>query len=66
MNDEQAGRKQYRLLTGVDDSAFCQKVSDALLDGYVLFGSPALTFNGTDVMCAQAVVLPGYLPPVVT
>ncbi len=49
----------YRLLTGTDDRAFCEKVSAALDDGYVLHGEPQLTTrpDGT-VVCAQAVVLP--------
>jgi len=52
-----APRKRFRMLTGIDDSAFCQKVSDALADGYVLYGSPTMTFNGTNVIVGQAVVL---------
>ena len=54
------GRLRYRLLTGVDTAAFCERVSDLLADGYVLYGSPALTFDpdqGTRVV-AQAVILP--------
>jgi len=50
-------KKRYRMLTGIDDSAFCQKVSDALDDGYELYGSPTMTFNGTNVYVGQAVVL---------
>ena len=50
-------KKAYRLLTGIDDSEFCQKVSDALKDGYELYGSPSVTFNGKNVIAAQAVVL---------
>ena len=53
----------YRLLTGVDDSAFCHRVSDALALGYQLYGGPAATFNGQTVIVAQAVVWPGHLPP---
>lgn len=49
----------YRLLTGPDDRSFCEKISAALADGYVLYGSPSVTFNGERVICAQAVVLPG-------
>jgi hypothetical protein len=47
----------YRLLTGSDDRAFCEKVSAALDDGYELYGSPAIAArpDGT-VVCAQAVV----------
>lgn len=48
---------RYRLLTGPDDHAFCERVSAALEDGYELHGSPAATFNGKDVIVAQAVVL---------
>jgi len=49
----------YRLLTGGDDRAFCEKVSTALEEGYQLYGSPAITArpDGT-IVCAQAVVLP--------
>lgn len=50
---------RYRLLTGPDDHAFCERVSAALEEGYELYGSPAATFNGKDVIVAQAVVLRG-------
>ena len=52
---------RYRLLTGPDTSAFCERVSDALADGYVLYGSPSITFDGTTTYAAQAVVLPDVL-----
>lgn len=52
---------RYRLLTGPDTSAFCERVSDALADGYVLYGSPTITFDGTTTYVAQAVVLPDVL-----
>lgn len=48
---------RYRLLTGVDDSRFCERISAALDDGYELYGSPAATFNGKEVIVAQALVL---------
>ncbi|MHA7178348.1 DUF1737 domain-containing protein [Arthrobacter sp. Sr24] len=48
----------YRLITGPDDRSFCERISAALDDGYVLHGGPAVTFNGTSVICAQAVILP--------
>ncbi len=48
----------YRLLTGTDDRAFCERVSEALAQGYRLHGSPVLTYDGTRVVTAQAVVLP--------
>jgi hypothetical protein len=48
----------YRLLTGPDDANFCRRVSEALALGYVLYGSPAATFDGERVIVAQAVVWP--------
>ena len=35
-------RKLYRFLSGVDNAEFCQRVSDALADGYVLYGNPVM------------------------
>jgi hypothetical protein len=48
---------RYRLLTGPDDRAFCEKVSAALDEGYELYGSPSIS-KGADgvVSCAQAVI----------
>ena len=51
-------RLRYRLLTGPDTSAFCERVSAALDEGYVLYGSPSITFDGTTTYVAQAVILP--------
>ncbi|MCG8575933.1 MAG: DUF1737 domain-containing protein [Flavobacteriales bacterium] len=48
----------YRVLTGPDDDHFCKRVSEALEQGYQLHGSPALTYNGTVVIVAQAVIWP--------
>jgi hypothetical protein len=53
------GLPVYRLLTGPDDAAFCRRVSEALALGYRLHGSPAATFNGMQVIVAQAVLWPG-------
>jgi len=50
------GLPRYRLLTGMDDAAFCHRVSDALALGYQLYGSPAATFNGNNVVVAQAIL----------
>lgn len=47
---------RYRLLTGTDDRAFCEKVSQALEEGYELHGSPAITQVAGRVRVAQAVV----------
>lgn len=52
------GLPAYRILTGRDDDAFCHRVSEALALGYRLYGSPAATFNGTEVIVAQAMVWP--------
>jgi len=52
------GLPRYRLLTGKDDAAFCQRVSEALALGFQLYGSPAATFSGKDVIVAQAVLWP--------
>jgi hypothetical protein len=52
------GLPVYRVLTGPDDAAFCRKVSQALALGYLLQGSPALTFNGQQIIVAQALVWP--------
>jgi len=48
----------YRILTGPDDAAFCHRVSEALALGYTLYGSPAVTFNGKDIIVAQAIIWP--------
>lgn len=52
------GLPAYRLLTGPDDAAFCHRVSEALALGYLLYGAPAATFDGTRVIVAQAIVWP--------
>ena len=52
------GLPTYRILTGPDDAAFCHRVSEALALGYLLYGSPAATFNGTHVIVAQALIWP--------
>ena len=49
--------KRYKVLTGIDDSEFCSRVSAALDAGYELHGAPAATFNGKNVILAQALVL---------
>jgi len=55
--NEQTEKLGYRLLTGTDDKAFCERVSQALKDGYELYGSPSITFNGERNIVAQAVIL---------
>lgn len=48
--------KVYRYLTGKDDVNFCARVTKALNEGYELFGSPTMSFNGTEVIVGQAIV----------
>ena len=50
-------RLRYRLLTGANDRAFCQRVSDALDEGYELYGSPSIISDNGEQTVAQAVVL---------
>ena len=59
MNTEMTQRKTYRFLTGPDDDAFCRRVSDALAEGYVLYGDPVMVISDGTRYCGQAVVLPG-------
>ena len=51
----------YRLITGPDDRSFCERISTALAEGYVLHGSPAATSNGGKVIVAQALILPAAI-----
>ena len=52
------GHPIYRLVSGPDDSTFCARVSEALMQGYELHGSPTITFNGMLTYAAQALVWP--------
>lgn len=47
--------KIYRYLTGSDDSSFCHKVTEALQQGWELYGSPSIAINHERVVCGQAV-----------
>lgn len=51
-------RPVYRLLTGKDDRAFCERVSEALEQGWRLYGSPTISWDheGGCMKAAQAVV----------
>ena len=50
--------RRYRMLTGPDDRSFCDRVTEALKDGYELYGDPQLTYDAAKgrVICGQAVV----------
>ena len=52
------GLPTYRVLTGPDDATFCRRVSAALEQGYLLYGSPSTTFDGESVIVAQAIIWP--------
>jgi haloacetate dehalogenase len=58
MSEPPDGLPIYRVLTGPDDDSFCRRVSAALAAGYKLHGSPAVTFDGTNVIVAQALSWP--------
>ncbi|MFT4021008.1 MAG: DUF1737 domain-containing protein [Acinetobacter sp.] len=47
--------KIYRYLTGKDDANFCARVTKELNDGFQLYGSPTMCFNGTDVIVGQVI-----------
>ena len=51
-------RKSYRFLSGVDDATFCQRVSDVLAAGYVLYGNPIMVMDNGNRIVGQAVSLP--------
>ncbi|MBE8517489.1 DUF1737 domain-containing protein [Amycolatopsis sp. H6(2020)] len=53
------GLPRYRMLTGPDDAKFCHRVSEMLELGYRLYGSPAVTYDGEQVIVAQAVLWQG-------
>ncbi len=48
---------KYRLISGKDDSSFCERISKLIEEGYCLYGSPSVTYNGKDVIAVQAVIL---------
>jgi hypothetical protein len=53
-----APKKAYKFLTGTDDADFCQRVSDALGDGYVLYGPPIMQVDANGQRhCGQAILL---------
>lgn len=59
--------KLYRYLTGVDDSAFCHRITAALNKGWSLHGGPTLTYDveRKRVIAGQAIVkeAPGEYTP---
>ena len=48
--------KVYRYLTGKNDDTFCHRVTEALNQGFELYGPPTLTYDHAreSVICGQA------------
>ena len=38
-------RTIYRLLTGQDDADFCRRVTEALSEGWILYGPPSIAYD---------------------
>lgn len=52
------GLPPYRVLTGPDDASFCHRISEAIALGYRLHQGPSVTYNGKEVIVAQALLWP--------
>ncbi|MBL6605280.1 MAG: DUF1737 domain-containing protein [Alphaproteobacteria bacterium] len=53
---EMTTHKRYRFLSGPDDAEFCQRVSEALAQGYKLYGNPVLVIEEGQRIVGQAVI----------
>ena len=53
---EMTTHKRYRFLSGPDDAEFCQRVSEALSQGYKLYGNPVLVIEEGQRIVGQAVI----------
>ena len=51
--------EKYKLITGKDDAEFCARITKLLAEGYELYGSPSIAFNGEHMVVAQAIVKQG-------
>ena len=47
----------YRYLTGTDDAAFCRRVTEALSNGWILYGPPGIAYDAKAgrIICGQAI-----------
>ena len=50
--------KLHCFLSGVDNAELCQRVSDALADGYVMYGNPVMVMDNDVRIVGQAVIWP--------
>ncbi|MDC0009977.1 DUF1737 domain-containing protein [Candidatus Pelagibacter sp.] len=50
--------KGYRFITSDDTSEFCHRVTEAISNGWTLYGEPKMTFDKKRgvMRCAQAVI----------
>ena len=55
---EQVSHKRYRFLSGPDTAEFCQRVSNALEEGYQLYGSPVMLLEDGQRIVGQVVIWP--------
>jgi len=55
---EKVSHKRYRFLSGPDTADFCQRVSNALEEGYQLYGSPVMLLEDGQRIVGQAVIWP--------
>jgi hypothetical protein len=47
---------QYKFITGPDDSKFCARITEFLNQGWKLYGSPTMSFDGKSIIAGQAIV----------
>jgi hypothetical protein len=57
------GQTTYRVITGSDESDVSTRVSQALAQGYKLYGPPSIAFNGQTVVIAQALLWSSWREP---
>ena len=47
---------QYKFITGLDDSKFCARITEFLNNGWKLYGSPTMSFDGKTIIAGQAII----------
>ena len=48
--------KQYKFITGPDDSKFCARITEFLNQGWKLYGNPTISFDGKTIIAGQAII----------